>query len=221
MRKVAWYSSLITLTAALTGCAGTTSVSSPDRSAQATTATVSASASIPATSATGTAATGPLGVLPVPAGATPWTTNTNMPLSMDAYIQGFYVKSAWAEEEGLYTRRGFVSGELEGWINVDGSQQQIAIARFATAEGAISLFDGLTTTFRNRPKPATMVTYAAVGGVGWTNPTLDADGNTRTEIAVRLGDMVIDVAEYEAVTPDAAAAEALLRKQYDSLHHGT
>jgi hypothetical protein len=140
---------------------------------------------------------------------------------MDAYVQGFYVKSAWTEEEGLYARRGFVSGEVEGWINTDGTQQLIAIARFATAKGALSLFDGLTNTFREKPKPATMVTYATVGGVGWTTPTLDAEGNARTEIAVQLGDTVIDVIEYAAVTPDVAAAEALLLKQYDSLHHGT
>jgi hypothetical protein len=37
----------------------------------------------------------------------------------------------------------FVSGGYEGWINTDGSQQRIAIARFSTVKGAIDAADDL------------------------------------------------------------------------------
>jgi hypothetical protein len=158
-----------------------------------------------------------LGVLPVPAGATPWTANTNQPMSLDAFVRGFYVQSGWAEEEGLYKQRRFASGAIEGWINPDGSQQLITIVRFAAAQGAQSMFDGTTATWRTNPKPATMLTDAAVSGVGWVNPALDAHGDARVEIAARIGDTVVDVTEWTAATPDVAAAKALLLQQYENL----
>jgi hypothetical protein len=164
-----------------------------------------------------TAVAGPLGILALPAGAQPWTTNVNKPLSLDAFVQTFYVKDGWTDEEGLYRRRGFVSGAIEGWINADGTQQSIAIAKFATPQGAVSLFDGLTETLRNKPSPAKVITDAGDDGVGTVSPTLDADGNAVAEIAARAGDYVIDVHEFAAVTPEPSAAKALLLRQFHSL----
>jgi hypothetical protein len=162
-------------------------------------------------------AAGPLGLLAVPANATPASQNANIPMGLDAFVQRYYLKSAWKEEESLLTRRGFKSGAIETWINPDGSQQSVVIASFATSTGALSQFDGMTSTWRGEPKPARMITYAEVGGLGWVNPTLDAYGNARVEIAVRDADMVIDVVEYTADSPDIPAAEALLLKQYENL----
>jgi hypothetical protein len=164
-----------------------------------------------------TAVTGPVGILAIPAGARPWTANVNKPLSLDAFVQIFYVKDAWTDEEGLYRQRGFVSGAIEGWINTDGTQQSIAIAKFATPQGAVSLFDGLTQTLRNKPTPATVITDAGDDGIGTVSPTLDADGNAIAEIAARTGDYVIDVHEFAAATPEPAAGEALLLRQFKSL----
>lgn len=164
-----------------------------------------------------TAVAGPLGILALPAGAQPWTTNVNKPLSLDAFVQTFYVKDGWTDEEGLYRRRGFVSGAIVGWINADGTQQSIAIAKFATPQGAVSLFDGLTETLRNNPSPATVITDAGDDGVGTVSPALDADGNAVAEIAARTGDYVIDVHEFAAVTPEPAAAKALLLRQFQRL----
>jgi hypothetical protein len=163
---------------------------------------------------------GLLGVLPIPSGAQPWTENTGKLMSVDAFVKAFYVQSAWADEEGLLPRRGYVSGVIEGWINDDGTQQSIAILRFATPNGAISMFDGLTGTLRDKPAPATVLTDAADGGVGTVSPTLDHLGNAIAEIAAVTGDYVIDVHEYAAATPEPAAAKALLLKQYDSIKLG-
>jgi len=214
MRGIVRYGAILALGAVLTACSATNTVY-----VQSGSKSVSPNASGSASASPGTAAadTGPLGVLPFPADARPWTQDTEKPMSVDAFVQGFYIKSAWTEEEGLLPRRGFVSGTLEGWINADGTQQSIAIFRFATANGAVSQFDDLTGTLRDKPKPATVLTDPADGGVGTVSPTLDSLGNAIAEIAAHEGDYVIDVHEYAAASPDPAAAKALLLKQYDSL----
>jgi hypothetical protein len=159
-------------------------------------------------------ATGPLGVLLVPAGAKPWSDNKSTPLDLNAFVEGFYVKSAWTTEKGLYRQRGFVSGTLQGWINADGSQESIAIAKFAASSGAISLFDGLTGTLKDSPAPAKAITDSTDGAVGVSDPTLDSDGDALAEIATHTGAYVIDVHVWTASTPSPAIAKALLSKQY-------
>jgi hypothetical protein len=164
---------------------------------------------------------GLLGALPPPAGANPWSTNTNALIPRVDFIQTFYPKSVWSQEEGLYVRRGFVSAVIEGWINTDGSQQSITIARFASPAGATSAYYDLRARWKQKAKPMTMLTYPAIGAAGWSNPTLDNLGNTRVEFAVAVGDYLVRVQEYTAVTTDPAAAEALLLEQYDALKNGS
>jgi len=112
---------------------------------------------------------GPLGLLPIPAGATPWTSNTNAPMALVPFSKAFFSPSAVATEESLYTRRGFVTGGREGWINSDGTQQEIVIARFSTENGAISAWDGLSSGLADKPSPWTVFADSAVGGVGAVN----------------------------------------------------
>ena len=210
MRKAIHYASLASLAALLTACASSPAAS-PSGNSDATAS---------ATSSASPVASGPAGILPVPAGATAWTANTNKAMSLDAFVHGFYTQSSWSYEEGLNKSRGFKTGALEGWFNADGSQQSIAIARFASAKGAVSMYDGLTYNFREKPKPATMLTYSAIGGLGWSNPTLDADGMARSEMVARVGDAVIDVIAWSASAPDATKAKSLLLEQYNSLKNG-
>jgi hypothetical protein len=163
------------------------------------------------------AAAGPLGMLPIPWGATPWTSNTDAPMSLAAFISAFYIASAQVHEKSLYTRRGWVSGGMEGWINLDGSQQRIAIARFATANGAISAFDDLSSALAEKPASWTVLSDSADGAVGAVNPQLDADGNAFVDVTAHVGDYLVDVHEYTAMTPDPASAKALLLKQFKAL----
>jgi hypothetical protein len=178
-------------------------------------ATATATASPTPTAST--AALGPVGVLPMPADAKPWDSNSNKPMGMVAFVKAYYVQSAWTKEEQLYTQRGFVSGTIQGWINADGSQQSIAIAKFKSSSGAVDLFDGLTGTLKDKPKPATGMTDSSDGGVGMVDPTVDSLGNANAEIMAHTGVYVIDVNQFNANTPDPAAAKALLLKQYQSL----
>jgi hypothetical protein len=217
MRGIVHCGAVLGLGVVLTACSATKTVYVPTGKAS---ASPSASASAQASPGIVAADTGPLGVLPIPAGARPWTSNTDKPMNVDAFIKAFYLKSVWTEEETLLPRRGFVSGMIEGWINADGSQQEIAIYHFATANGAVSQLDDLADTLRGKPKPATVLTDPADGGVGTVSPTLDSLGNAIAEIAARSGDYVIDVHEFSAASPDPAAAKALLLKQYDSLKKG-
>jgi hypothetical protein len=160
---------------------------------------------------------GPLGTLAIPAGAKPWKENLSQPMGLDAFVKAFYVTSAVSHEKSLYTQRGFIAGTIQGWINADGSQQSIAIIKFRGSSGALSLFDGLTGTLRDTPKPATKISDSADGGVGVVDPTLDSLGNASAEIAAHTGVYVIDVHQFDASAPDAQAAKDLMLKQYNAL----
>lgn len=222
MRGIARYTPLIALVPVIAACHIVPQFSSSSSSSTVTPPTsgssTSGGGSTPSTPATTAPAnTGPLGVLPMPADAKPWDDNKSAPMGLDAFIKAFYVESAYTKEKALYTQRGFVSGTIQGWINADGSQQSIAIIKFKGSSGAVSLFDGLTGTLKDTPKPATTITDPADGGVGISDPTIDSLGNANAEIAAHTGVYVIDVHEFTASTPDPAAAKALLLRQYQSL----
>lgn len=201
------------LSTMLAGC----SAGSPGVASAFDTASAAASPSAKAAAAS----QGSLDVLPVPAGATPWKSNTSAPMSRAAFVHVFYIQNAWTDEEAQYSRRGFVSGLREGWINADGPQQSITIARFATAAGAASTLDDLKGSWKQQSKPVTMLADPAIGAVGMSNPTLDSLGNARVEFAATIGDYMIRVQEFTAATPDPADAKALLQKQYDVLKNGS
>ena len=105
-------------------------------------------------------------MLAIPADASPWTDNTDAPMSLGPYIDKFWVASDSASEKAEYAQWGFVSGGYEGWINTDGSQQQIAIARFSTVNGAIDAFDDLSSVLADQPAPCTTFAGPVDGAVG-------------------------------------------------------
>lgn len=221
MRKALVHGAWLLAAAALvTGCAPVVATTASGSSTQDWSAAVQSlgngtSASAP--SAPSAPSADPLGMLPIPSGATPWTSNTNAPMGLASYIGTFYIASSQAQEKSLYTRRGFVSGEIQGWINVDGSQQRIAIARFATANGAISAFDDLSTVLAGSSAPWTVISDPADSAVGAANPQPDSLGNDEVDIVARAGDFLVDVHEYTAASPDPAAAKALLLQQVKAL----
>ena len=173
-----------------------------------------ATASASAASAVGG---GPLGLLPIPSSANAWTTNTDAPMGLDAFIKQFYSSGSQAGEKSLYTQRGFVSGAFEGWFNPDGSQQTIAIARFASATGATYAFSDLSGSLQQNPAPYEEFTDTADGAVGSADPTVEAQGNTYTDVTAHVGDYLVDVHEFSAKTPDTSAAKALLLEQVEAL----
>jgi hypothetical protein len=202
MRVRVGYLALLVLTVSLAGCsAGGSAAASP--------------------SAGSARRSGLAGVLPVPAGTTPWPSNTYAPLSRVAFVRKLYVQSAWADEEAQYLQRGFVAGAFEGWINYNGSQESITVARFTRPTGAASAFDDISDGFTQMPKPASTLGDPAVGGVGTIDPTLDKMGNARVEIAAYIGDYLIQVAVFTAATPDPSDAKALMLQQYEALKNGS
>ena len=142
-------------------------------------------------------------------------------MSRISFVQSAYIKSAWAREESLYVRRGFVSAVEQGWFNADGSQQYITLVRFAIPAGATSALDELISGWKQKPKPATMLADPAIGAVGWSSPTLNSLGDANAEFGVVVGGTMIRVLEYTAATPDPAPAKVLLQQQYDSVKNGS
>lgn len=208
--------------ALLVGCsAGSSASTTSDRVTISPSSAGTAARTTVTPSATGSPGQGLLGVLPVPAGATPWPPNLNGPMSLDSFVKSAYSKNAWTEEEALNVRRGFVSAVQQGWINADGSQQAIRLVRFATPAGAMSAFDDASSSFERGPKPATALTVPAIGAVGTSSPTLDTQGNASVEFTAVVGDIMILAAEGTAAAPDPAAAKVLLLQQYDRLKNGS
>ena len=158
-----------------------------------------------------------MGVLPVPADATPWPTNTNALLSRTAFVELAYPKKAWAAEEREMAMRGFVAAVQEGWDNPNGSQQAIRIVRFAHEDGTTSAWDEVMSGWERQYR-GSLLTDSVIGAVGWSSPTLDSAGYAVAEWAVAVGDWLIFADEYTAAPRDPApAAKMLLRKQYDRL----
>jgi len=142
-------------------------------------------------------------------------------MSRDSYVQFEYSKNHWTEEEALAVRRGFVAAAVEGWINADGSVQEINLVRFATRAGVSSALDEVITGFKQEPEAETVLTDPAIGAVGWSTPTLNSDGNCEAEFADAVGNTMILVVEETAATPDPAAAKMLLQQQYNKLKNGS
>jgi hypothetical protein len=206
MRHVARHLPVVALVAVLTACSATGG------------GTDKQSADAPgASSSDQVLTTGALGMLPVPEFATPWKTNSSDTLTVGAFVNAFFIPSARYQETQLYTRRRFQSGMIEGWTDNDGSGQSIAIAQFSGATGALSAFDDLSSYYRAQPKPATVFTDSAVGGLGMASPTLDSQGYTITQVTAHIGSYLVTVHEFAAASPNEAAAKALILKQYKTL----
>lgn len=84
MRKAVHGAGLLCVAVAVAGCAFTTGSQLPAIVDGARPSAVSAPS------------TGPFGILAIPAGATPWTSNTDAPMSLEPYIDEFWVSSARA-----------------------------------------------------------------------------------------------------------------------------
>jgi hypothetical protein len=139
-------------------------------------------------------------------------------MSRISFVKWTYNKSRWTEEEAMYVRRGFVSAVVRGWVNPDGSQQSIELVRFATPTGATSASDDVLS---QKPTSARMLADSAIGATGWSDPTLNKQGDAQVIFTAVVGDTMILVCEYTAATPDPAAAKALLERQYDSLKNSS
>ena len=133
------------------------------------------------------------------------------------FIAGFYAASARSDEDSAYARNGFVSGEIEGWGNPDGSAAKIIIARFATSDGAVSEFDGFSGEFGLDPFSHTIFADQVNGAVGDADPQPDASGFQVAEIVDHVRDYLVDVHVYTPGPPDTADAATLLRQELKAL----
>lgn len=216
MYRAARHVSLLVIAVSVAGCAASHATSANGGTTQSPSASAKPSGGKAAASAAA-ARSGPLGVLAVPPGAKAWTENRDAPMSLATFIGTFFDAADKTREEGLYTRRGFKSGTVQGWINSDGTQQSIALARFSTASGATSAFDGIAANLRDKRAPNEAVKDPACGGVGTADPKLDSMGNAFVDIVANVGDYMVDVHEFSAMTADPAAASALLSRQCKAL----
>jgi hypothetical protein len=167
---------------------------------------------------------GPLSILSPPADSTviPQSSvdlDTNgSPMDLGPYIKLVYSQYApdtWKSWEEWYAAHGFISGAGEMWSNADGSVAMIFVARFSSANSAKSLY-GITVAHWPA-KHYKVVTDPAVGGAGALETPSNQTAYAAAEFDSYVGDYQITVLEYTKSSPDSAAAEALLLKQYDSL----
>lgn len=157
-------------------------------------------------------------LVPYPADARPWTANRTGVFGLSQFIDEFYVTSVWTSERGLMDRRGFVRAARHGWINADGTQDDVWLIDFSGATGARSMYLGLTGTWKTGGS-TTDFADAAVHGQGQSTTALDSLGNASAKVAAVSGHTVVYVKVYTAARPDRAAAASLARAQYDRVTH--
>jgi hypothetical protein len=181
--------------------------------------------SAPTPSAPGTRATGPgaallARVVPYPTGAQPWVRSKTGVLGLDDFVNNFYIAKARASSRSLTAQRGFTTAVRQGWTNADGTQADVWLVQFATAQGARSMSLSVTANWKNAARPISTFADSAVHGTGELIPTLDDLGNACTKVATATGRVFVYVRLYSPVSPDKPAATTLMRQQYDLLGHG-
>jgi hypothetical protein len=196
----------------LSGCGLLKSDAKPAATASGTPVTGSPSAVAPASATpAGPGAALLAEVLPVPAGATPWKQTGVLPLT--SFVQSFYVQSVWSRETALAKHRGFVRSARHGWVNADGSQDDVWLIDFRTAAGADAMYKGLTDAWTDGTS-TTDFTVAAVHGKGQLTTAPDARGNGSAKIAAVKGHILIYTRAYTAGHANKDAALDLMVRQW-------
>jgi hypothetical protein len=219
------------LTAVLTSCSasGTTpltlptvarTTASPSAPGSPTgSASTSAGTSAPSSAPASAAGTQLLAqVIPLPAGAHEWTDQSGV-LDLTGFVHGFFASDAWTEEMSRGQRRGFVTAARRAWRTTDGSQADVFLVQFGSANGAQSLYDGLSSGWKDDTSKGSVFNDAADQAVGRTISTLDKLGNARTSLMTVRGNTVVYLSYFTAATPDQTSAQALFHSQLDALGH--
>lgn len=158
----------------------------------------------------------PLPLLPLPAGARRWpAAYTGNPMNLKVFVQKSFPRSEWNEQEASYAYYGFASAAQEGWNYADGSGDLITVVQYSGTFGATTLFDDDIDYFRSG-HALSLLTDPADGGVGAVLPGRNSQGNIATGMVAHVGAYAIEVQVYTP-KPGPAAAETLLRRQYDLL----
>jgi hypothetical protein len=106
---------------------------------------------------------------------------------------------------------------LEGWLNQDGTEQAIVLARFASPRGAQEAFADQGGFFLNQPKPDVQVFDSTLGAVGIAIPIEGKQIFASVQFVCHVGDFMIDAQEYTVKSPNPTAAKALLLRQYEAI----
>jgi hypothetical protein len=153
-------------------------------------------------------------LVPYPAGAQAWTKNLTGTFSLDGFLGLFFAPTAKAHEHALMVDRGFAGAVRRGWIAADGTQEEVWLVDFSAPSGASSLYLGLTNEWKQSP-PAGSTSYPdpAVHGMGMSNTTLDAMGNSTVKEMAVVGRTFVYVRSFVPATPNKANAQALIKQQ--------
>lgn len=155
-------------------------------------------------------------ILPVPAGAHPWT-DRNGPLDLDGFTQALF-KSDAKREKALLVRRRFTGAARQGWISLDGSQTDVFLVRFAAPTGAESMYKSLAHTWQDASTPDRK-TFAdhADHATGRVISTIDDLGNAGVELISVHKNVFVYLHYFTAATPDRKGAQNLLHRQLEAL----
>ena len=180
-------------------------------------------ASAPANPApAGTAAGGPgaallAEVVPYPSDARPWEADRTGLLSLKKFVDNFYAESDWTSQSGLMSQRGFVQAARHGWINSDGSQDDVWLVEFGSGSGAKSMYLSLTNSWKTRSRSATNFTDPAARGEGQYTTALDGQGDASAKVTAVSGHLVVYVKVYTAGRPSKGDVLDLMNRQLSLL----
>ncbi|MEE4544174.1 hypothetical protein V2S66_19620 [Streptomyces sp. V4-01] len=156
-------------------------------------------------------------LVPYPAGARPWTQTRTGVMNLDEFLDAFYTSKNRASTRDLLVSRGFTTAVRHGWFDADGTQKDIWLVRFSSAEGAGSEYLSVTGNWRDAAKPTTTFALPAIHGLGELVPAVDDLGHTSAKAAASLGDVFLYARVYARTSPERAEVSGLAEKQYDAL----
>jgi hypothetical protein len=138
-------------------------------------------------------------------------------MDLDAFLDTFYAPKGRATTRGLLIGRGFTTAVRHGWFNPDGSQEDVWLVRFSSANGAGSEYLSVTGNWKDAAKPTTTFAVPSVHGLGELVPTLDDLGNTSAKTAASRGSVFLYVRVFTPQTPDRRLVTHLAQQQYAAL----
>jgi hypothetical protein len=127
-----------------------------------------------------------------------------------------HFKDATATETVL-RQRGFQVAAEEGWREANGDLVDDQLAEFATAGGAEGELDGQQGAYTADTTITSSYAVPFDEGEGFVRPSLDSDGNRRTFLTARVGNVYVLDIFYTKAAIAPATCEAVLSAQIRAL----
>ncbi|QMU76480.1 hypothetical protein GXW83_12750 [Streptacidiphilus sp. PB12-B1b] len=161
-------------------------------------------------------------LLTAPIGSKPFGRGTLAPggiLTRDQFVDGLFDTSQRVSEKGDVDQDGFKYAVQANWDASDGTQADVFLVQFATADGAQDYVSGVSegTSEQESPSEPLSAIPGIPGGESWTAGAIDSAGDIRQTAWYSVGNIAVDLHFYAPGTADTAQLTQLAKDQYARL----